>query len=217
MNISARNFGNPPSVFATRLLNKIQTGDENAEADFVEAYSSELMSTLLSKTHDPDIARDCCQKTLLITLRKIRAGGIRKPQSIPAFLRRTASNVVIAHHRTENRYKNLGHQVYQLPYQVENPARQEIDTKAIRCLLQKILNRLSVPRDREILQRFYLYEENKSSICLDYDIKPEHFDRVICRAKQRVRLVLENQKGVRRILLECLGEVNSKSGKSNKA
>ena len=206
MDISVRNVGNSATVFAVRLVNRIQTGDENAEADFVEAYSSDLMSVLLAKTQDPDIASDCCQKTFLITLKKIRAGGIRKPRSIHAFLRRTASNVVITHHRTENRYKNLGHQVSQLPYQAENPATREIDTKIIRCLLQEILDQLSIPRDREILQRFYLYEENKSTICRDFGIKSEHFDRVLYRAKQRVRLMLENQKNVREMLYGCLGK-----------
>ena len=217
MDISARKIGSPAAVFAVRLVNKIQIGDEKAEADFIEAYSSDLMSVLLAKTHDPDIASDCCQKTFLITLNKIRAGGIRKPQSIRAFLRRTASNVAITHHRTENRYKNLGHRVCQLPYQAENPATLEIDAKIIRCLLQKILNQLSIPRDREILQRFYLYEENKSSICLDFGIKSAHFDRVLYRAKQRVRLMLENQKNVRELLYDCLGEVKPKSNKPSKA
>jgi len=195
------------------LVNKIQIGDEKAEADFIEAYSSDLMSMLLSKTQDPDIASDCCQKTLLITLKKMRAGGIRKPKSIRSFLRRTASNVVITHHRTENRYKNLGDKVCQLPYQAESLATLEIDAKIIRCLLQKILNQLSIPRDRQILQRFYLYEENKSSICLDFGIKSEHFDRVLYRAKQRVRLMLENQKDVRKMLYGCLGEAKNKTGR----
>ena len=153
MDISVRNVGNSATVFAVRLVNRIQIGDEKAEADFVEAYSSDLMSVLLAKTQDPDIASDCCQKTFLITLKKIRAGGIRKPHSIRAFLRRTASNVAITHHRTENRYKNLGHQVSQLPYQAENPATLEIDANIIRCLLQKTLNQLSIPRDLEILPK----------------------------------------------------------------
>ena len=212
MSISAHKVGNSATIFAVRLVNKIQIGDEKAEAEFVEAYSSDLMSMLLNKTKDPDIASDCCQKTLLITLKKIRAGAIRKPHSIRAFLRHTASNVVITHHRTENRYKYLGHQVSQLPCQVENPATLEIDAKTIRCLLQKILNQLSIPRDREILQRFYLYEENKSSICLDFGIKSEHFDRVLYRAKQRVRLMLENQKDVRKMLYGCLGEARTNPG-----
>ena len=217
MDISAHKIGSSAAVFAVRLVNKIQIGDENAEADFVEAYSSDLMSVLLAKTQDPDIASDCCQKTFLITLKKIRAGGIRKPHSIRAFLRRTASNVVITHHRTENRYRYLGHRVCQLQYQAENPATLEIDAKIIRCLLQKILNQLSIPRDREILQRFYLYEENKSSICLDFGIKSAHFDRVLYRAKQRVRLMLENQKNVRELLYDCLGEAKPKSNKPSKA
>lgn len=188
------------------LINKIQTGDQRAEAEFVEACLSQLMLILHRCTQDPDVASDCCQKTLLITLNKIRAGGIRKPQSILAFLKRTVSNVVITHHRTENRYKNLGDQVCHLPDLVENSVPLEIDSEITKRLLKKLLNQLTIPRDRDILQRFYLYEENKSSICWDFGIKPEHFDRVLYRAKQRVRLMLKNQKDVRTMLKDSLGK-----------
>ena len=209
MSISAHIDNGSASILSANLVNKIQIGDEKAEAEFVEACSNHLLLLLRNCTKNPDIASDCCQKTLLITLKKIRAGDIRKPQSILAFLRRTASNVVITHQRTENRYKNLGGSVCRLTGQVENPATKELDLEVVKCALTKLLSQLTVPRDREILQRFYLNEESKSSICWDFGIKPEHFDRVLYRAKQRVRLVLENQKDVRKVLSDCLSQTKT--------
>ena len=217
MDISAREVVNSTTVIAGRLVNKIQIGDQRAEAEFVKVCSDSLMSILLNKAQDPDIARDCYQKTLLITLKKIRAGDIRKPGSILAFLRRTAANVVITHRRTEKRYTNLGDRVFQLPGQLEDDATLEIDSEIIKCLLKKLLNQLSIPRDREILQRFYLHEENKKTICRDFAIKSEHFDRVLYRAKQRVRLVLENQQDVRTMLLDFLGKTQASKGRVSEA
>ncbi len=206
MDASVRKAGNSANVFAVRLVDKIQMGDQSAEAEFVNAYSDSLKLMLLNLAQDPEIARDCFQKTLLITLKKIRAGAIRNPRSIHAFLRRTATNVVIIHRRAEERYTNLGDQVVHLPGQLEHDATVEIDSKIIRCLIKKLLKQLPIPRDREILQRFYLFDEDKNAICRDFSIKTEHFDRVLYRAKQRVRQMLENQQDVRAMLLDCLGK-----------
>ena len=205
MDISARKVGNSATVIAGSLVNKIQVGDQRAEAEFVKVCSDSLMSILLNKAQDPDIARDCYQKTLLITLRKIRDGDIRKPESIFAFLCSTAVNVVITHRRYENRYTNLGDRVFQLKGGADDAATREKDSETIHLLLKNLLNQLSIPRDREILQRFYLHEEDKKSICKDFDIKSEHFDRVLYRAKQRVRLLLEAQRDVRAVLHNFLG------------
>ena len=212
MDIPARKVGGSEAVSAVDLLNQIQIGDQSAEAEFVKVYSDILMSILLSDAHDPDIARDCYQKTLMIALKKIRSGDIRKPESVLAFLCRTAANVVITHHRTEKRYASLGDRVYQLPGQVEDVAALEKDTEIVKVLLTRLLSLLSVPRDREILQRFYLYEEDKNSICRDFLIKPEHFDRVLYRARQRLRLLLESQRDIRAILHSFLGTAEVRTG-----
>ena len=215
MDISARKIGNSATVFAVRLVNKIQTGDQRAEAEFVRVYSNSLMSILLNKARDPDIAKDCYQKTLLITLKKIRAGDIRKPESIFAFLSRTAANVVITHRRYEKRYTNLGDRVFQLTGETEDATTLEIDSESINFLLKNLLDQLPVPRDREILQRFYLHEEEKKSICRDFGIKSEHFDRVLYRAKQRVRRLLGTQRDVRTVLHNFLGDTQAKNIDSN--
>lgn len=214
MDISAREVGNSATVFADKLLHKIQTGDQRAEAEFVKVFSGSLMSMLLTKAQDPEIARDCYQKTLLITLKKIRAGDIRKPESIFAFLSSTAANVVIIHRRFESRYTNLGDRVFQLTGETDDAATQEKDTETIRLLLNKLLNQLPVRRDREILRRFYLHEEDKITICRDFGIKSEHFDRVLYRAKQRVRQLLEAQRDVWAVLHSFLGDAQVKNGKS---
>lgn len=204
MAISASNVGDSATALSASLVSKIQNGDQKAEAEFVAAYSSNLMLMLLQKTQDPDLARDCSQKTMLIALDKMRAGDILKPESIYAFLRSTAANVVITHHRTEERYTNLGNRVFELQNGEADAAIHEINSDTIKCLLKKLLAQLPIRRDRDILTRFYLREEDKVSLCRDFAIKSEHFDRVLYRAKQRVRLILEDQEGVRAMLHDCL-------------
>ena len=188
----------------SELASRIQAGCPSAEIEFAETYSHSLMLLLLKITQDPEIAKDCCQKTLLIALNKMRAGEILKPESLMAFMRCTAANVAVTHFRTEKRYSCIGDNVFLLRSETGEAAVQAIDLNTIRCLLSKVLDQLSVPRDREILQRFYLNEEEKSNICRDFGIKAAHFDRVLYRAKKRVRRILENHKDVEAMLYKCL-------------
>jgi RNA polymerase sigma-70 factor (ECF subfamily) len=69
---------------------------------------------------------------------------------------------------------------------------------------------LPVPRDREVIKRFYLDEETKDAICQSLGLSPIHFDRVIFRARQRMRALME-AKGFRKpdlfgslVLLCCI-------------
>jgi RNA polymerase sigma-70 factor (ECF subfamily) len=55
-----------------------------------------------------------------------------------------------------------------------------------------VLEALPVTRDREIVKRFYLDEEDKERICGELGLSPVHFDRVIFRARQRMRAMLES-------------------------
>ena len=188
------------------LASRIEAGSRVAEVEFAETYSRSLMLLLLKRTRDPEMAKDCCQKTLLIALNKMRAGEILKPESLMSFLRCTAANVAVSHFRTEKRYSCLGDSVFLLRSEVGDSAVQAIDLDVIRCLLNKVLDQLKVSRDREILQRFYLHDEDKSNICRDFRIKSEHFDRVLYRAKKRVRRILQNHKDLEAMLYKCLDE-----------
>ena len=46
-------------------------------------------------------------------------------------------------------------------------------------------------RDREILVRLYLQEEEKDTICRDLGLEAEHFDKVLHRARGRLKELLE--------------------------
>ena len=53
-----------------------------------------------------------------------------------------------------------------------------------------IIEELPTERDREVMRRFYLNEEDKASICADLHLSANHFDKVAFRARQRMRVLL---------------------------
>jgi len=50
-----------------------------------------------------------------------------------------------------------------------------------------------VARDRDLLMRFYLHDEDKALICRELNLSEEHFNRVIFRARNRFRELLEHR------------------------
>jgi len=202
------------AINTTELTRRIQAGSRKAETEFAETYSRALMSLLLNKTQNPDTAKDCCQQTLLIALIKLRAGEIVKPGSLLSFLQRTATNVAKAHFRKERRYVSLYEGVFPASDSTCNDAEQDMDSETISLLLNDILELLTVERDREILRRFYLRDEEKSMIRHDLEISAAHFDRVIYRAKGRLRRLLNGHEDIKTLLHQGLSIRMQAGGKN---
>ena len=66
----------------------------------------------------------------------------------------------------------------------------QLSASQLRQLVATLLERLTVPRDREVLSRFYLQEQDKADVCRALGIDSEHFHRVVHRARGRFRDML---------------------------
>lgn len=188
------------------LTNRIQAGSRSAEAEFAETYSRSLMILLLNKTRDLDSAKDCCQQTLMITLTKIRAGRISRPESLPSFLRHTAVNVAITYYRKEKRFTQLSDRFFSMIVAPGNTAARDKDFDTVRLMLNDALDLLPVERDREVLQRLYLQEEDRTLIQRDLGLSSAHFDRVVYRAKKRLRQLLNSHEDMKCLFLQSLSK-----------
>ena len=56
-----------------------------------------------------------------------------------------------------------------------------------------LLDELKQERDRQILERFYVKEQEKEEICRKIGVDGSHFNRVLYRARQRLRDLLLRQ------------------------
>jgi len=64
---------------------------------------------------------------------------------------------------------------------------REASARAVR----ELLTELPFERDRQLLTRHYLNEEDKEVICRDLGIPESAFNVALCRARQRFREILE--------------------------
>ena len=60
--------------------------------------------------------------------------------------------------------------------------------------IRETLLELNNERDKELLYRFYILQEEKLTICKILALSAEHFDRVISRARKRFRQLVEKRK-----------------------
>ncbi len=177
---------------AVDLVQRISDGDTSADAELVERCGKVLRFLARRCTRNEADAEDLYQETLIVALEKIRRHEVREPERLAGFLRALVKNLSVQRYRRRS-------------YDVEKPsdalpdAPDERQPNALGHLLhrerslltRRLLTELKVSRDREVLSRFYIAEESSPRICQDLDIEPEHFYRVLHRARQRYRLLWE--------------------------
>ena len=173
---------------ATELVARIRAGDRGAETAFVERYQRGLLSLLRRKTGDPALAADLCQDAFSISLKRLREGGIELPARLAGFLHGVAGNLVVAHYRRERR-RDTRTDDDSVSLAADPGASQfaEISREQVARCVRQLLDELPTPRDREILQQYYIDDRSKEDICRDLELDTLHFNRVLFRAKQRFR------------------------------
>lgn len=172
------------------LVERIQAGDPGAEAGLVGRYANGLSYLLRKVTGDPVLSEDVLQETFRVALRRIRAGELREPEKLGGFLRQTAKNLARAERRRGGRWENMDEDV---PHPVD-PAESQL-ARVIRTeeagLVRRVLRDLRSRRDRQLLYRFYIAEEEKEEICRDLGLSSLNFNLVLFRARERFRKLVE--------------------------
>jgi len=171
------------------LISRIAQGDRQAEAEFVRQYERGVR--VLVRRHcrpgDP-VVDDLVQDVLSGVLERLRAGAIQDPVALPAYVQSAVVYATSAEYR-RRRPTQTDAAVEQMA-DSETPGTR-LDASQLAGFLRNVLAGMPVARDREILRRFYLEEEDKDSVCRALAIDPGHFHRVMFRARERFRLLVE--------------------------
>ncbi len=177
---------------AAELVARIQAGDGRGEGELAERFGRGIGIVLRRTLGARAEVEDLSQETLFLALRKIRAGELREPRKLPGFLSGLARNLALGHLRREARHRDdRGSETVE---RLEQGGRTPLGTLLAReraSLVRRVLGELKNPRDRQMLFRFYIAEEDKQRICEDLDLSSLHFNRVLHRARQRYRKLYE--------------------------
>ena len=169
------------------IVGRITAGDRAAEEELYLRFRAPVQRLLRQRGGDDALAEDLRQEAFRIVLQRLRGAGLESPDRVLPFLLGTAIRLLYA----ERRHVARAGYASELP-EVADPSGTPLTnvlsgerTKLVRNAMARLLE-----RDRQILWRFYILGEEKEYIRRDLDITPLHFNRVLFRARARLRRVL---------------------------
>jgi RNA polymerase sigma-70 factor (ECF subfamily) len=167
------------------LVARVISGDKAAEEELFQRFSRGV-TAIIRANGAGEMAQDLCHETFIITLRAIRDRTLRDPDKLTAFISKVARYVAIEHLRKPERLEEGLSQEVDLPDVRENPFDHVLQSEKA-DIVAEALNRLKSERDREVLLRFYLAEEDKDQICSDLGLSGLQFNLVLHRARKQFK------------------------------
>jgi len=138
----------------------------------------------LARQLGPQDLDDRIHEILLIVVRAIQKGDLREPERIMGFVRTVSRRQVAGQieHLVQSRDKETELDTnYPIADRKQNPEQQLIAQDKIQ-IMKRALAQLR-PRDREILERFYLHEQRPEQICREMSLTDTQFRLHKSRAK----------------------------------
>lgn len=173
------------------LAEKITAGEASASNEFVQINYSWLLFIVRNKFSKSNNHEDIVQDTFMLVIKKLQQGAVNNPITILAYLRTTAINIGFEYLRKDKKFASA---VDQEMITIIADAKDDILSTLIWddkiSYVKKVIAELKIQRDKDILTKFYFDEESKVSICSKLDLSTEHFDRVLYRAKDRLKQLI---------------------------
>jgi RNA polymerase sigma-70 factor, ECF subfamily len=160
--------------------------DRTSITTLIKVHYSGLINLVCGLVRSKDLAADMVHQAIAIALEHIKAGRIGSTDQIPGYVYKTCQNLL------RNYRRNMGNRadLRADPAHLETLAGEEqvdfSDQQRIKENVLLALRSLS-PRDRDVVMRFYLYDEDKEGICRDFNLSSNSFNKIISRARQRLK------------------------------
>ena len=171
------------------LVERIQNGDREAEAELISNYARGVRAVVRHHCRPGESqVDDITQNILTQLLGRLRAGAIHDLQALPHYLRVSIRHACAAH------YRRCG--TGALPSAIDEAHSRDADPELqthrdqLQQVIRELIDELPVERDREVLRRFYLHDQDRQRVCRALGIDEGHFHRVVHRARQRLREAL---------------------------
>lgn len=147
---------------------------------------------------DQELCRDIVQDTFRVALVRLRERELGEAAALSGFLRGIALNLLANEmRRSETRLTRSDEEWLG---QVVDERSDPYDTVAdddLAHAVRQVIAEMKVARDRDLLLRHYVQDEPKERLCVEFDLSPEHFDRVLHRARARLRELITERIGPR--------------------
>jgi RNA polymerase sigma-70 factor, ECF subfamily len=177
--------------------------DESEGMDTARGLSSVQLGALIEKeyvglrllltrrTGDYQLACDLLHDAVCITWEKWSKGQIQRPEQLAGYIFQVAMNLLHNKRRIVGDRPERRASVEHLDRErIGVPSSDSTDEERIAARLKDLILAMKSQRDRVVLIRFYLNEEDKEVICRDLQLDSRQFDRILHRARQRLGQLL---------------------------
>ena len=181
-----------------RIVAAALSGDPQAETRMLVALRPGVLAVLrfgaFNRWIDPE---DLTQETLHIVVERVRARTIDDPRKVFAFAAATARNLALNAARKMLRQQTVVDSglIDELAQnlEMEQGELSDSDDRQLAQAVADLIDELPTERDRQVIIRFYLDAADKHELCRELGLSPKHFDRVLMRARSRLRTIIERR------------------------
>ncbi len=175
-------------TYLVEWVRRIVARDADAESELVRRYEEGIAIIINRIVRNESVTQDLSQETFRIVLEKIRDGSVREPKRISGFICSVARNLAIDHMRKMRRVTNIEDADNLRPIRDPQPSPVEDILRRERAeMVRQALGELKSERDREVIFRYYIAEEDKAQICAVLGLNSQQFNSIIFRALKRYK------------------------------
>ena len=186
------------------MTSETAVGTETAASATAPEFGSEaallqlrggVLCVLNCMVQEPALAEDLCNETFRIVLERLRREPLEEPTKLAAYLAQTARSLAMADRRKTSRRQTITGEQYAIDHVADEGADPSLalESQTRAKAMRKVLEEMPNVRDRQLLVRFYLNDEDRVDICRDLNLTEVHFNRVIFRARERFRVLLDKR------------------------
>jgi len=169
------------------LVDRIRRGNKEAENVLVQRYSRGVSVVIRKTIQNVTDVEELVQQTFMIALEKIRRGDVHEPERVSGYICGIANKLALVHLQ-KSRLTNLV-DIDEIAPVVDSDRGpfEQLLRKEEAEIVRQVVGELRMQRDREIITRYYLRDEEKESICASLSLTSVQFNTVIFRALERFK------------------------------
>ena len=167
---------------------RITLGNADAKEELFCRYKDGVAIIIGRIVHNESATEDLSQETFRISLEKIMDGDLREPERLSGFICGVARNLAHDYIRKTRRLTNQEEMLD--AEQIRDPQPDQFEQlwrKERAQIVRQLISDIKVDRDRQVLSRYFIAEEDKDRICADLGLSSNQFNSVIFRALKRYK------------------------------
>jgi len=176
-------------LFDENYLCALRDRDPDAENFLIAHFSRPVQLKLRARLRSPELVQDACQETFLRVIRYFSSGKtLDNAASLPGFVHSVCHNVALELLRSHTRQAQVPENAPDVPDSNPGPESQFAAGQR-RALVGRVLGEMN-EKDRQLLRRVFLEEEDKDKVCREFQIDRNYLRVLLHRARIRFRAVL---------------------------